>query len=319
MSSVVTLGSLEKVDLRDAWPHEASHFTPWLARPENLTLLGDALGLTLELESVEEPVGSFSADIVAKDIATNSRVLIENQLEQTDHCHLGQILTYAAGLDAGTVIWIAREFREPHRAAIDYLNRISAVEHNFFAVQIELLRIGNSPFAPRFNIVAKPNDWSKRASAQASDNTALSGKQQHWIEYWSGLLTAASSEGTQIAAKTPPKEGWCRLRQLRSGDPSAAIWAHVGNSQIRCLIWLQGGLAKDMYEHLYSHREDIELKLGSPLVWDRLDGKISCIIALACDIKDIPQGRDQYSWFLRKLVELEFSSNMFINDFVGAA
>lgn len=158
MSSLSQLSRLVRVDLREAWPHEAANFTPWLAEEENLRLLGDTLGLELQLEAIEKPVESFSADILAKDTISGNMVVIENQLEQTDHNHLGQILTYAAGLNARTVIWIAREFRDPHRAAIDYLNEISSPDHNFFGVQLELYRIENSPYAPRFNIVAKPND-----------------------------------------------------------------------------------------------------------------------------------------------------------------
>jgi hypothetical protein len=119
---MVELGKLERVDLRDIWTSEASDFTPWLARERNLEILGDTLGIELELEAQEKAVGPFRADILCKDIATDSWVLIENQLERTDHTHLGQLLTYASGLEAVTIVWIAARFTEEHRSTLDWLN-----------------------------------------------------------------------------------------------------------------------------------------------------------------------------------------------------
>jgi hypothetical protein len=137
MSSIVPLGRLEKVELRHAWPDERANFTPWLAQEENLAQLGEAIGLQLEPEAVEKQVGRFAADILAKSMPDERWVLIENQIEPTDHCHLGQLLTYAAGLDARIIIWIAEVFREEHRAAIDFLNTATSEEYAFFAVQLE--------------------------------------------------------------------------------------------------------------------------------------------------------------------------------------
>ena len=138
-------------------------FTPWLAMEENLALLGESLGIALELDSVEKSVGPFSADILCRDPINDHWVLIENQLEQTDHTHLGQIITYAAGLDAVTIVWIASRFVEQHRAALDWLNEITAEGTNFFGLEIELWRIGDgTQLAPKFNVVSKPNAWSKQ-------------------------------------------------------------------------------------------------------------------------------------------------------------
>src|SRR6476646_8369797 len=154
MSTTTNLGRLERVDLREVWPTEDGDFTPWLARPENIELLGDAIGLDLEVEAQEKEVGPFRADILCKDTATNAWVLIENQLERTDHSHLGQLLTYAAGLRAVTIVWIATRFTDEHRAAIDWLNEVTAEELNFFALEIEAWRIGNSAAAPKFNVIS---------------------------------------------------------------------------------------------------------------------------------------------------------------------
>jgi hypothetical protein len=138
MSTTTPLGRLERADLREVWLSEAGDFTPWLAREENVALLGDAIGLELEVEAQEKDVGPFRADILCKDTATANWVLVENQLERTDHGHLGQLLTYAAGLQAVTIVWIAQRFTEEHRAALDWLNEITDDRFNFFGLEIEL-------------------------------------------------------------------------------------------------------------------------------------------------------------------------------------
>ena len=139
--SVEKLGRLEKVELRDIWEKEDMHFTPWLAKEENMDLLSSTIGMDLVVEAQEKDVGPFRADILCKDYASNNMVLIENQLEKTDHKHLGQLLTYATGLDAVSIVWIAKEFSEEHRATLDWLNKITNDRHNFFGVKIEILRI----------------------------------------------------------------------------------------------------------------------------------------------------------------------------------
>lgn len=154
------IGSLVPVDLRLAWAHEANDFTPWLAG--NLDRLRAAIGIDLVLEDTEVNVGPFSADILATDALTKERVLIENQLEQADHAHLGQILTYLAGLDARSIIWIAKAFRDEHLSAVRWLNSNTIDGFSFFAVEVSAVRIGDSPVAPLFSVVEKPNNWDRQ-------------------------------------------------------------------------------------------------------------------------------------------------------------
>jgi len=149
MSDYKTLGRLQRIDLREVWSSESSGFTPWLAESENLNLLGDTVGIELEFEAREKDVGNFRADILCKDSLSGDCVLIENQLEKTDHTHLGQLLTYATGLEAKTIIWVAEKFTEEHRAVLDWLNEIADGRCNFFGLEIELWQIGDSPHAPR--------------------------------------------------------------------------------------------------------------------------------------------------------------------------
>ena len=149
------LGKLQRINLREAWKHEATEFTPWLAHEDNLDLLAKTLGLVeLELVGTEHWVGDFKLDVLCSD--DEGQVIIENQLEKTNHSHLGQILTYAAGVGARKVIWLAESFRAEHVAALDFLNQHTTEELNFFAVEVELWRIGDSPMAPSFNVVVKP-------------------------------------------------------------------------------------------------------------------------------------------------------------------
>jgi hypothetical protein len=153
------LGMMQRVDLRRIWGHEERVFTPWLA--DNLALLSETIGVKLELVAREKNVGIFRADILAKDILSGGWVLIENQLERTDHCHLGQLLTYASGLKAVTIVWIASSFTEEHRAALDWLNEVTSEDVKFFGIEVELWSINNSSPAPKLNVISRPNAWSK--------------------------------------------------------------------------------------------------------------------------------------------------------------
>lgn len=183
----IEIGSLIPVDLRLAWAHEAIDFTPWLA--SNLDRLRAAVGIDLVLEGTEVTVGPFSADILATDALTNERVLIENQLEQADHAHLGQILTYLAGLDARSVIWIAKAFRDEHLSAVRWLNNNTMDDFSFFAVEVSAVRIGDSPVAPLFSVVEKPNDWDRQLH-QAAPGIQEDKPSRLAKEYWEKAFLA---------------------------------------------------------------------------------------------------------------------------------
>ena len=202
-----TLGQLESVDPRLAWGNEARGFTPWLS--EHLDLLSRAIGIPLELEAVEKNVGAFRADILAKTGQTGQWVLIENQLEKTDHCHLGQLITYASGLKAVTVVWIASTFAEEHRSALDWLNEVTMEGVNFFGVTLELWRIGDSALAPRFNVVSKPNTWVKGVTIGASSTVS---KQQRIRAL---LEDNPDTTVTQIVQATGVSKGYASQQRTR--------------------------------------------------------------------------------------------------------
>lgn len=180
MSLKQPLGTIEKVELRDVWPHEARDFTNWLAEDESLSLLGDAIGIDIELVETESQVGSFNADILATESGSDRRIVIENQLEDTNHDHLGKIITYAAGKGAEVIIWVVAHARDEHKQAIEWLNEHTDNDFAFFLVEIEVWKIGDSIAAPRFNVVERPNDWAKavKLSGELSDVNKL------YLQYW---------------------------------------------------------------------------------------------------------------------------------------
>ena len=275
------LGRLERVDLRTIWTSEPALFTPWLARAENLEILGETLELELERESVEKPIGSFRADIVCRDIGTGSPVLIENQLERTDHDHLGKLLTYAAGLQAVIVVWLAASFREEHRAALDWLNDITHEESRFFGLEIELWRIGNSPAAPKFNIVSMPNDWS-RSVTPALGGAKQSGTKLKQMEYWSGLQNVLDDTNGPVAGNRKPQpQHWMDYRIGRTGFHLSASM-NSRERYIRVDLYISGEDAKQRLALL----EQKKTKLRGISV-PRLNGEMSCRQPAIVDIAAI--------------------------------
>lgn len=303
------LGRLEKLDLRAYWKKEATDFTPWLAQEENIQLLSDAIGIELEVQSQEESVGPFSADILCKDTLNDHFVLIENQLERTDHSHLGQLMTYAAGLDAVTIIWIAQKFTEEHRAALDWLNRITDDTFTFFGIEIELYKIDNSVPAPMFNIVSKPNDWTKQVKRSAASQPATDTKllQQ---EYWQGLKDFLESAKSFVKMQNPLPQHWANIAIGRSYFHLSATVNSRDNS---LNIWLNltGERAKENYDKLREISYEISLKeVSKDLVWDRMEGrKMSAVMLKASgDFTDRGAWKDQFQWFKENL---ERFSNFF--------
>ena len=203
--SGIALGKLEQVDPRLLWTSEPAHFTPWLA--SNLPTLGEALGLELELITAESSVGPFACDIEARDINTGRKVIVENQLEPTDHTHLGQLLTYAAGLDATVIVWISPLVREQHRQAIDFLNRYTAEGLDFFAVGLEVVKIGASLPAVVFRLVASPNAWAKTA-ASTNQPAVTSSRMLAYQEFYQGLINELRTVHHFTNAKAAQPQSW---------------------------------------------------------------------------------------------------------------
>lgn len=300
MSNATALGRLEQVDLRKVWSSEPGDFTPWLAQEENIALLADTLGMDLELEAQEKGVGPYRADIVCKQRPEGSLVLIENQLEKTDHTHLGQLMTYAAGLDAVTIVWIAERFTDEHRAALDWLNEITGEKVSFFGLEIELWRIGTSPVAPKFNVVSKPNDWIKEGGGGAVVMTETKQLQQN---YWRALREVLLEKKNSLKPQKAHPQHWLTVSIGRANFNLAALVNTTGE-RIGVELYLAGADAKKHFKRLEAEKTDIEKEIGQPLDWRELPEKESSRILLMrsdSSIKDSTLWPEQHQWLAEKL------------------
>lgn len=303
MVSESEMGRLERVELRKVWKSEAGDFTPWLANEDNIKLLGDAIGVDLEVEAQEKNIGPYRADILCKDTGTGQWVLIENQLERTDHPHLGQLITYAAGLDAATIVWISRRFTEEHRAALDWLNEIVPEDIRFFGIEMELWRIGSSPTAPKFNIVSKPNDWTKPSGELRSRfSTELTETRKFQLEYWQDFRKLMEDRGGLVRPVKPAPQHWLVFSIGRSGFFLYTV-VNVRNSRIGVQLVIQGPNAKAHYNLIAGQREEIEAEVDERFQWRELADKKESQINIwrDCDPTDLQAWKGQHEWLFDKL------------------
>jgi len=267
-------GNLARVDLRTLWPHEALDFTPWLA--QNLTLLGEALGMDLELTMQESPVGPFSLDLLCRDLGRDRPVIIENQVEQTDHDHLGKLITYAAGHDASVAIWIASAFREEHRQALDWLNQRSDVATEFFGVVVEALQIDDSRPACHFRLVAFPNDWRKTKLAQPEN--APSSRYLAYQTFYQTVIDDLRETHHFTKARKAQPQSWY---SFTSGITGIAYALAFGKGRLRAEVYIDRPVAawnRWLFDSLEATGAGIEAEFGSSLTWERLDAKRACRI-----------------------------------------
>ena len=302
---MLKLDRLQPVELRDIWPNEAADFTPWLAKEENLAFLGETLHMELELEAQEINVGDFRADILCQNIDNGTQVLIENQFGVTNHDHLGKILTYSAGLDARTIIWIAEEFRDEHLAALNRLNEITDNDFRYFGIEIKVWQIGESARAPQFDIVSKPNDWRRTMSrgAQRVESEELSERQVQNIKFWTELREYMNQKGCQLQCPSPGRWNYLMFGIGRSGfnmDP----WVGRQKQEIGIRIYVKGQNATAHFHLLMEKREEIESEFGEPLEWDELPDHDSSRISLHkgdTDPGDETDWSNQHEWLTSKL------------------
>ena len=273
------LGKIEKVDIKDIWSHEAKDFTPWLAR--NITQLGDALGMELALHDTEAAVGKFSLDILATDINGNRPVVVENQLNVTDHIHLGQLLTYAAGFDANVVVWLTSDFREEHRAALDWLNTRTGQDTEFFGVVVELWRIGSSPPAPHFNLVVAPNEWRKTGVGTGTPASAgASERGERYRLFWQELIDSLRDEHS-FPQRKAGSGNWFSYSSGHSGVTYNVTFAQGGLA--RTEVYIDGGNRdwnKELFDKIKDRQESIESELSDSLNWESLDNRRACRISV---------------------------------------
>ena len=275
IGSPLQFGSLKRLDPRTLWPKEAYDFTPWLA--QNLESLSEALGMELELDDTEAACGDFSLDILARDLNRDHVVVIENQLTPTDHDHLGKLITYAAGYDAGSAVWIAPEFRDEHREALDWLNRRSDSETNFFGVVVEALQIDSSLPAYNFRPVAMPNEWRKTKVGGAAPSTKAAAYQEFFQQ-----LIDELREKNFTGAKVGQPQNWYSFASGVSGVTYTATFAQHG--RVRAEFYISGGDSaanKAQFDALEKQRTVLEERFGEPLTWERLNDRIASRISVS--------------------------------------
>lgn len=298
----MNLGRLEKVELRTIWTNEATSFTPWLAQETNLKLLGDAIGADLELESQEKGGGPFRADILCKDMGNDQWVLIENQIERTDHTHLGQLITYAAGLHAVTIVWVAARFTDEHRAALDWLNEITGEEVSFFGLEVELWRIGDSHAAPKFNVVSKPNQFVKQITT--GRQVANTGNARY-IDYWQAFKEYAEERSKVIRPMKPGAQYWTNISIGRTGHHLRAM-ASIRDRFVMADLVIYNDPDGQKIQQLANYQDQLLSVLPTAVFNDkpgRKESAIECRRA-GVDPNNAEEWADQHAWLLQTLETL---------------
>jgi len=283
------VGRLEKVDLKKVWINEAKDFTTWLEN--NLDILSEQLGFDLSSLEREKSAGAFFADIFAEG-PNGDTVVIENQLEKTDHDHVGKLITYLSNLEAKIAIWITSDPRPEHVTAVNWLNEISPRDTSFFLVKVEAYRIGDSEPAPFFTAICAPSEEAKQIGQQKED---LAERHKRRLEFWKQLLDKAKSKTSLHSNVSPGKDNWV----IAGAGKSGMGWSYVitmdkGAVQL-CID--RGPEKKDetdsIFERILGDREEIEKEFGEPLIWDKVEGRRVCRIKSICEIGGL---KDRALW-----------------------
>lgn len=292
------LGKVEQVDLRAIWKHEASDFTNWLAEAENFQALADKIGIDMQVLKTEANVGSFSADILAEETNTGKKIIIENQLEVTNHDHLGKLITYASGLEASYVIWIFKEIREEHRRAIDWLNEVTDEELNIFAIKMEVWKIGESVPAPVFNVICAPNGWQKAYKRNSNSAQNLTDGKLLQLEFWQGYAEYISKHKSPFKACKASPQHWYNI-SIGTSQAHFSFIASVKEHFVRIDLYIPNN--KGLFSSLLTHKQEIESDLGYSLDWQDLPNSKASRIALRKDNINVENENDKkeaYKWLL---------------------
>jgi hypothetical protein len=298
---MVKIGKFTKVALREIWKHEALDFTQWLALDENLELLSEELGIGLINAQTEVRVGQFAVDILAED-DNEHKVIIENQLESTNHDHLGKVVTYAAGLQAETIIWIVAKAREEHQLAMNWLNENTDEKVNCFLIELEAWKIDNSDPAPRFNVVVKPNNWAKtvRQSIQGGGFSEVKLQQQ---AFWEKVKEYGENNAKIVKRwQSPSPQNWYNIT---IGDSRAHLAGTLNSVAKRIAFELYISDDKELFQKLFSKQEAIESQLGYKLDWQELPNRKASriIVTKSADFLDESKQDELVQWIVERADE----------------
>lgn len=299
---MTNLGTLKEItDLRSIWPHEALNFTPWVA--ENVDLLADAVGLDITVDETESSVGDFNVDIYASETGTDRKIIIENQLEDTDHDHLGKLITYASGKGADVVIWVVKHAREEHKAAVEWLNNHTDDKIGFFLCEIKLFQIGDSQIAPAFTVVERPNDWTKEIRKTASANST----QQQRLEYWQAFNDYAFSDAnfSRIFNKRKPTTDHWMDFSIGSSACHIAVSQIQKRKAVDVELYINDD--KELFKSLFAHKDEIEKNMEIELEWKELpERKASRIlIEKTVDLDDRATWPEQFDYIMDTCIKMK--------------
>jgi hypothetical protein len=292
------LSKLNKVELRDVWGHEAIDFTNWLAQKENIDLLSEEIGVDIKVIKTEANVGKFSVDILAEEEASGRKIIIENQLEDTNHDHLGKIITYASGYDAEIIIWIVRDVREEHQKAIEWLNEHTDENISFYLIKIELWQIEGSNPAPKFDIMVSPNEWAK--TIKTSPNSELTDTKLQQLEFWTKFKNYVHKNDTRMRLQTPRPQNWYDIR-MGTTEALVSLTIHTRENLIGCGIYIWRN--KNLFNYLKERKNEIEKEIGTTIEW--VDAAVASRIIIK---KEVPSIFDQkeadhyFAWLYEKTV-----------------
>jgi hypothetical protein len=293
------LSKLKKLDLRQVWKHEALDFTNWLAEKDNLEALSEAVGVDIKLIETEASVGKFNVDILAEEDLTGKKIIIENQLEATDHDHLGKIITYASGHDAEIIIWIVKDTRDEHQKAIEWLNDHTDDDTSFFLIRIELWQIDDSKPAPKFEIVVSPNEWAKAIKANPSKKGLTNTKLQQ-LDFWNKLKEYIHSQSPNMKLRTPGAHHWYDI-SIGSSDCHIALTMNTRENLLGCEIYINRN--KELFHHLIEQKESIEKAIGESVEW--VDAAKASRIKISTEVDDLfseSEITNNFTWLLSKIV-----------------
>lgn len=306
------LSKLKKVELREVWGHEATDFTSWLSQSENLDLLSEEIGITIKLLQTEASVGKFNVDILAEQENTGRKIIIENQLEETNHDHLGKIITYASGYDAEIIIWIVSDYREEHQKAVEWLNEHTDENISLFLIKLELWQIGNSNPAPKFDVIVSPNEWAKAIKTTSAGQEVTQTKIQQ-LEFWTKLKNYVKAKDSKIKLQTPRYQHWYDV-SMGSADAHIALTINTKKSLFGCEFYINKN--KGLFNFLFEQKAEIEKEIGEKSEW--IDSSVISSIKIRKEVNDVfnqEKSEEYYLWFYEKIILFQKVFMKYIREF----
>jgi hypothetical protein len=302
------LGRIEQVSLREIWKHEATNFTKWLAKPENLDLLSEEIDIELSLIDTEYNVGRFNVDIFAEEPSADRKVIIENQLERTDHDHLGKLITYASGLDAEIIVWIVKDVLEEHQQAIDWLNENTDEKINFFAIKMEVWKIGDSEPAPKFHIISRPNNWTKSVK-QSVQTSVLTDTKLLQLKFWDGFKEYTEGNGLNLRLRKTYPQHWYDLSFGRT-DCHISLTINSQKKELACEIYIPN--SKETFKQFFDNKEQIDNQIND-LEWMELPTKKASRIKkkMKGDFKKEEKWNEYFRWLGKTAIEFQDTFNKY--------